>query len=169
MPCPLDDQPMSMNSERRSNRSISETFGADERSSGTEDVNRIWSAEEEGDPNRNGSNPTVSPPYSPVMSLFVLPFFVANLVFWPKFALGAQELGNEFFGAIASLFGTMLVGFIYGLFIGWRINSGRYGDVEDSLPTLMYGMGQAFWAAISVLAPILLWWACSILIPIMLL
>ena len=94
-----------------------------------------------------------------VWRLFVIPFFLAHLVYWPIFfissTLGAvgphphSAIGGLFFGLMIGSVATIVAGFCYGFWLGSKVRA----EQVAAQPVMLYAIGQAIWFAFSLFAP----------------
>ena len=113
-------------------------------------------------PAEEGGGQPLKRTYRPALRLFVIPVFLAHLVYWPAFFLGVQ-LHSDPYGAIAAgmyaLIASALAGMAYGVFTGIQLRGGIFGNTPaHSLHPAVYAIGQTVWFVFSVVAP------CAVLV-----
>ena len=90
--------------------------------------------------------------YTSVVWLFLVPFLLAHLVYWPVFLIGLASFGDYgitglFMGAGA----VLIAGASYGSWLGLNVRAESLGT--PSLNPALYALGQMLWFAFSVFAP----------------
>ena len=91
-----------------------------------------------------------------VFRLFVLPFVLAHLVYWPIFLFGLTTFGG--YGITGLFMGTgasAIAGASYGAWLGLKVRGENL--LTPSLHPALYALGQALWFLFSLIAP------CSVL------
>ena len=91
-----------------------------------------------------------------VVRLFVLPFVLAHVVYWPIFLIGLNAFGG--YGITGLFMGTgaaAIAGAVYGALLGSKVRD--ESPLTPSLHPALYALGQALWFLFSLIAP------CSVL------
>lgn len=109
-------------------------------------------------PVTEGGGPAVARNYRPLVRLYLLPFLLAHLVYWPSFFICLQITNGRDYGVGAMLYATGLLavgGMIYGTMMGLRLRRGAYGDESafHALHPALYALGQGVWFVFCVFAP----------------
>ena len=95
-----------------------------------------------------------------IWTLFVIPFFLAHMVYWPIFVIAGflgtpsgphAALGGAIFGLMVASPAVVVAGFCYGFWLGRKVRAERVNNATQ--PTMLYATGQAVWFAFSVFAP----------------